>query len=77
MPADKNCIYDPLRNPHHDCPAHHQFGFNLVSWRLAMSEIEITYDDSQNVKIIDGHTLPSYFADGFCTPTTKTLHTIL
>ena len=58
MPADKNWIYDPLRNPHHNCPAHHQFEVNLVSWRLAIYEIELTYDDTQNVVIIDGHTLP-------------------
>ena len=27
--------------------------------------------------IIDGHTLPCYFADGFCKPTTKTLFTLV
>ena len=72
MPADKNWINDPLRNPYHNCPAHHQFEVNLVSWRLAISEIELANDDTQNVIIIDGHTLPCYFADGFCKPTTKT-----
>ena len=77
MPADKNWIYDPLRNPHHNCPSHHQFEVNLVSWRLAISEIELTYVDTQNVMIIDGHTLPCYFADGFCKPTTKTPYTLV
>ena len=77
MPVDKNLIYDPLRNPHHNCPAHHQFEVNLVSWRLAISEIELTYDDTQNVIIIDGHTLPCYFADGFCKSTTKTPYTLV
>ena len=77
MPADKTWIYDPLRNPHHNCPAHHQFEVNLVSWRLPISEIELTYDDTQNVMIIDGHTLPCYFADGFCKPTTETLFTLV
>ena len=77
MPADKTWIYDQLRNPHHNCPAHHQFEVNLVSWRLAISEIELTYDDTQNVMIIDGHTLPCYFADGFCKPTTKTPFTLV
>ena len=72
MPADKNWIFDLLRNPHHNCPAHHQFEVNLVSWRLAISELELTYDDTQNVMKMDGHTLPCYFADGFCKPTTKT-----
>ena len=64
MPTDKTWIYDPLRIPHHNCPAHHQLEVKLVSWRLAISEIELTYDDTQNVMIIDGHTIPCYFADG-------------
>ena len=42
MPADKNWIYDPTQNPYHNCPAHHQFEVNLVSWRLEISEIELT-----------------------------------
>ena len=32
MPADKYWIYDPTQNPYHNCPAHHQFDVNLVSW---------------------------------------------
>ena len=59
MPADKNWIYDPTKNPYHNCPAHHQFEVNLVNWRL------------------DGQTLPCYFADGFCKPTTKTPYTLV
>ena len=69
MPADENWIYDPTQNPYHNCPAHHQFEVNLVSWRLEISEVELTYDDTSNDMIIDGHTLPCYFADGFCKPT--------
>ena len=71
MPADKNWIYDPTQNPYHNCPAHHQLEVNLVSWRLEISEVELTYDDTPNDMIIDGHTLPCYFADGFCKPTTN------
>ena len=77
MPADKTWKYDPPRNPHHNCPAHHQFEVNLVSWRLAISEIELTYDDTQNVMINDGHTLPCFSADGFYKPTTKTTFTLV
>ena len=77
MPADKNWIYDPTQNPYHNCPAHHQFQVNLVSWRLKFSEVELTYDDTSNDMIIDGHTLPCYFADGFCNPTTKTPFTLV
>ena len=77
MPADKNWIYDPNKNPYHNCPAHHQFEVNLVSWRLEISEKELTYDDTENVIIIDSHALPCYFADGFCKPTTRTLFTLV
>ena len=72
MPADKTWFYDPLKNPSHKCLAHHQCEVNLVSWRLQLSEIYFTYDDTVNVMIIDGHTLPCYYADRFCKPSTKT-----
>ena len=73
MPTDKNWIYDPTRNPYHNCPAHHQFEVNLVSWRLEISEVELTYDDTANVMIIDGHTLPCYFAEAFANQPQKLL----
>ena len=50
---------------------------NLVSWRLSVSEVELTNDDTENLMVIDGHALPSYFADGFCKPTTKTPFTLV
>ena len=68
--------YDPNENAYHNCPAHHQFEVNLVSWRLEVSELELTYDATAKVMIINGHTLPCYFADGFCKPTTKTPFTL-
>ena len=51
MPADKSWIYDRTQNPYHNCPAHHQFEVNLVSWRLEFSEVELTYDDTANTMI--------------------------
>ena len=72
MPADKDWIFDTNKNSYHNCPAHHQFEVILVSWRLEFSELELTYDDTENVMIIDGHTLSCYFADGFCKPTSET-----
>ena len=65
MPADKDWIYDQTRNSYYNCSAHHQFDVNIISWRLEIFEIELTYDDTENVLIKDGHTLPCYFADGF------------
>ena len=58
MPADKTWIYDRKNNPFHNCPAHHQFEVNLFSWRLSVSEVELTYDDTENLMVIDGHALP-------------------
>ena len=58
MPSDNNWIYNPTQNPFYNCPAHHQFEVSLVSWRLEISEVEHTYDDTAIVMIIYGHTLP-------------------
>ena len=58
MHAVKNWIYDPTHNPYRNCQAHHQFEVNLVSWRLENSEVELTYDDTANFMILDGHTYP-------------------
>ena len=77
MPADQRWIYDPLRSSYHNCPAQHQFEVSLVSWRLKFSEAELTYDDTENVMILDGHPLSCYFADSFCKLTTKTLDTLV
>ena len=77
MPADKNWIYYPNKNPDHNCPYHHQFEANLVCWRLEISEIAITYDDTEKAMIIDGHTLRCYFADGFGKLNTKTPFTLV
>ena len=77
MLADKTWLFDPLRNPLHNCPAHHQFEVNHVRWRLQNHDIDLTYDDTENFMIVDGPTLPCYFADGFCKPTTKTQDTLV
>ena len=42
MLANKNWIYDPLRNLYRNCPAHHQFEVNLVNWRLEICDAELT-----------------------------------
>ena len=50
---------------------------NLVSWRLSAFEVELTYDDTENLMVLDGHALPCYFADGFRKLTTKTPFTLV
>ena len=73
MLANKNKLYYPVQIPLHTCPAHHQFEGNLISWRLAISEI----DNTEIVIIIDGHTIPWHLADRFCKPTTKIPYTLV
>ena len=41
MPANKDWINDQNKIPYHNCPAHHQYEVNLVSWRLKVSELEL------------------------------------
>ena len=77
MPTDRNCIYDPSHNPLHNCHAHYRFEVIRFSWKLEISEIELTKYDTQNVMNIDGHILPCYFLDAFCNPTTKTPYTFV
>ena len=51
MPADEDWIPDPTRNALHNCPAHYRSAF-LLSWRLTVSELELSHDDTANVKNI-------------------------
>ena len=44
MPTDKDWIYDPSRNPYHNCPAYYHF--------------DVEAEVSEKVIIIDGHNLP-------------------
>ena len=57
LDADKHWIYDSSRNLYHNCPAHHRFEVNLVNWRIEVFEIELTYDDTENVMLILTDTL--------------------
>ena len=42
------------------------------SWKLRITNAEITYDDENNQMIHDRYILPCYHSDGFCKPTTRT-----
>ena len=73
MPADKTWMYDPLRNPYNNSLQITYLKSTYLVGVLLYLEIEL----HKNVMIIDGHTLPCYFADDFCKPTTKTPFTIV
>ena len=60
MPSNKTWLHDSLRNPFDNCPTHHQLEVNFVSWRLQISEIDLTNDDTESVLNIDGRTLPIF-----------------
>ena len=46
------------------------------SWKLRITNAEITYDNRNNQMIHDGYILPCYHSDGFCKPTTRTPYTL-
>ena len=64
MTADKLWLFDPKNNLFHNCPAHNQFEVNLLSGRLSVSEVELTFDDTENLMVIYRHAVPYYFVDG-------------
>ena len=47
------------------------------SWSLIVREVELTYDEKENILIYIDHTLPCLHGDGFCHPTILTPYTIV
>ena len=74
---DKNWIQNASNNYYSSCKSKGQQQLLLKSWKLTISEIEITYDDKENKMIYDGHTLPCLHTDGYCKPTTITPYTLV
>ena len=54
------------------CRSHREHLITRKSWKLRITNAEITYDDRNNQMIHDGYILPCYHSDGFCKPTTRT-----
>ena len=54
------------------CRKDREFLNTRKSWKLRITNAEITYDDKNNQMIHDGYMLPCYHSDGFCKPTTRT-----
>ena len=69
MSVDKTWMNKKGHNKYSSC-GYKQHELLLKSWKLTISEIEITYDDKENKMIYDGHTLPCLHTDGYCKPTT-------
>ena len=76
-PADRERIHDTSKKPSHICPDHHQIELNLISWRLSVSEVALSYGDTEKVMILEKHNLPWYFPDFLAKLTTKTFYTLV
>ena len=50
---------------------------NEDSWSLTIQEITLDFDDKLEKLILEGHTLPCLYSDGFCKPTLKYPSTIV
>ena len=61
---------------HAKCWVKYKHNIEKDSWPLFIREIEIMYNDKQNVLMLNDHTLPCYRKDGSCKPTNLTPYTI-
>ena len=68
MPANGELIFNPLNNSLQGCPDHHQFGIPLINLRLTVSQVQLTYSDTENKNMTDMVSLSYSFADCICKP---------
>ena len=61
-----------MQNYYSRCTSDREHLVSRQSWKLRITNAEITYDDKNNQMIHDGYILPCYHSDGFCKPTTRT-----
>ena len=69
-------IVNFTENPYSRCRSDREHLITRNSWKLRITNAEITYDDRNNQMIHDGYILPCYHSDGFCKPTTGTPYTL-
>ena len=60
------------QNYYSRCRSDREHLLTRQSWKLRITNAEITYDDKNNQMIHDGYILSCYHSDGFCKPTTRT-----
>ena len=72
----QNWIVNYTQNHYLRCRSDREHLITRKSWKLRITNAEITYDDRNNQKIHDGYILPCYHSDGFCKPTTWTPYTL-
>ena len=65
------------QNHYSRCRSDREHLITRKSWKLRITNAEITYDD-RNIQMIHvGYKLPCYHSDGFCKPTTRTPYTLI
>ena len=67
-------IVNFTQNHYSRCRSDREHLITRQSWKLRITNAEITYDDKNNQLIHDGYILPCYHSDVFCKPTTRTLY---
>ena len=70
-------IVNFTQNTYSRCRSYKEHLITRKSWKLRITNAEITYDDKNNQIIHDGYMLPCYHSDGFCKPTTRTPYTLI
>ena len=65
-------IVNFTQNHYSRCRSDREHLFTRKSWKLRISNAEVTYDNRNNQMIHDGYILPCYHSYGFCKPTTRT-----
>ena len=65
-------IVNFTQNCHSRCRNDREYLITRQSWKLRITNAQITYDDENNQMIHDGYILLCYHSDGFCKPTTRT-----
>ena len=65
-------IVNFTQNYYSRCRSDREHLITRQSWKLRVTNAEITYDDKNNQMIHDGYILPSYHSDGICKRTTRT-----
>ena len=69
-------MFNFTQNHYSRCRSGREHLTTRKSWKLRITDAEITYDNRNNQMINDGFILPCYHSDGFCKPTTRTPYTL-
>ena len=69
-------IVNFTQNHYSRCRSDREHLITRKSWKLRITNAEISYDNRNNQTIHDGYILPCYHSYGFCKPTPRTPYTL-